>query len=60
MEGEGAGRRGEGAVCYLAGPGRHEVGEEQVEGEWKQGKEVGACCCERGREEQRPTGRAGG
>lgn len=64
MEGEGEGRREVGEVCYLAGPGSHEVGEEQregqVEGERKQGKKVGACCCEKGRGEQRPRGRAGG
>lgn len=61
------GRRGEGEACYLAGPGRPEAGEMgeeqregQVEGEWKEGKAAGACCCERAREEQRPRGRVGG
>lgn len=66
---EGEDRRGEGEACWLAGPGRlevEEVGEEQregqveVEGQRKEGKEVGACCHERGREEQRTRERADG
>lgn len=69
MEAEGEGRTGEVEACWQAGPGRLEVGEvgedqreEQVEaeGEGKQGKKVGACCCERGREGQRTRERADG
>lgn len=66
---EEEGRKGEAEACWLAGPGRLVVGEAgeerregrvEAEGERKQGKEVGACCCERGREEQRTRERAGG
>lgn len=58
----GEGRREEVEACWLVGLGRLEVvelgeeqteGREEVEGERKQEKEVGACFHEKGREEQR-------
>ena len=66
---EGEDRRGAAGACWLDGPGRLEVaaaGEEQREGPGeseggrKQGKEVGACCREREREERRMRERARG
>lgn len=58
--------RGEEEVCWLAGPERLEAGEErrsgqaEVEVEARQGKEAGACCCERVTEERRTRVSAGG